>query len=340
MDYPEIFYNIDRDRAQQLGLTERDVASDVLVSLSSSGQTAPNFYVDPKTGTSYQITVQTPQYKMTSIDQVAGTPITPTTGVGTSPAPQLFGNLATPVRRTEMAAVDHYNVNPVFDVYAATDRRDLGGVARDIDRIVAQVTPTLPRGAQIVVRGQVQSMRSSFLGLGIGIAGAVILAYILMAINFQSWLDPLVIVLGLPGALAGILWMLFATGTTFTVPALMGTIMAVGVATSNSILLIVFAEDQRRAGRSAMEAAMDAGYTRLRPVCMTALAMMIGMMPMALGLSDGGEENAPLGRAVIGGLMVATVFTLVIVPVLYTMIRTGPAPVETVVPEVSSHERH
>jgi multidrug efflux pump subunit AcrB len=341
MDYPQIFYNIDRDRAQQLGLTERDVASNVLVSLSSSGQTAPNFYVDPKTGTSYQITVQTPQYKMTSIDQLAGTPITSASSVGTSSTPpQLFGNLAIPVRRTEMAAVDHYNVNPVFDVYASTDRRDLGGVARDIDRIVAAATPTLPRGSQIVVRGQVQSMRTSFLGLGVGIVGAVILAYILMAINFQSWLDPLVIVLGLPGALAGILWMLFATGTTFTVPALMGTIMAVGVATSNSILLVVFAEDQRRAGRSAMDAAMEAGYTRLRPVCMTALAMMIGMMPMALGLSDGGEENAPLGRAVIGGLMVATVFTLIIVPVLYTMIRTGPAPVETVVPEVSANERH
>jgi multidrug efflux pump subunit AcrB len=332
MDYPQIFYNVDRDRALQLGLTERDVASGVLVSLSSSGQTAPNFYVDPKTGTSYQITVQTPQYKMTSMDQLANTPITP--GL------QLFGNLALPVRKTEMAAVDHYNVTPVFDVYASTDRRDLGGVATDIDKIVAQAKPTLPRGAQIVVRGQVQSMRSSFLGLGLGIAGAVILAYILMVVNFQSWLDPLVIVLGLPGALAGILWMLFATGTTFTVPALMGTIMAVGVATSNSILLIVFAEDQRRAGSSAMDAAMEAGYTRLRPVCMTALAMMIGMMPMALGLSDGGEQNAPLGRAVIGGLMVATVFTLVIVPILYTMIRTGPAPVETAVPEVSVNERH
>jgi multidrug efflux pump subunit AcrB len=340
MDYPEIFYNVDRDRAQQLGLTEREIASDVLVSLSSSGQTAPNFYVDPTTGTSYQITVQTPQYNMSSIDQLAGTPITPTAGQPNLSAPQLFGNLAIPVRKTEMAAVDHYNVSPVFDVYASTDRRDLGGVAADIDKIVAQAKSTLPRGARIVVRGQVQSMRSSFLGLGVGIAGAVILAYILMVVNFQSWLDPLVIVLGLPGALAGILWMLFATGTTFTVPALMGTIMAVGVATSNSILLIVFAEDQRRAGRSAMEAAMEAGYTRLRPVCMTALAMMIGMMPMALGLSDGGEQNAPLGRAVIGGLMIATVFTLVIVPVLYTMIRTGPAPVETVVPEVSVDERH
>ena len=335
MDYPEVFYNVDRDRAQLLGLTERDVASDVLISLSSSGQTAPNFYVDPSTGTSYQITVQTPQYKITSMDQLARTPITPTTGLGPQAQPQLFNNLAMSGRRTEMAAVDHYNVNPVFDVYAATDRRDLGGVAGDIDRIVRQAIPTLPRGAQIVVRGQVDSMRSSFLGLGLGIAGAVVLAYLLMAVNFQSWLDPLVIVLALPGALAGILWMLFATRTTFTVPALMGTIMAVGVATSNSILVTVFAEDERRAGRSAVDAAMNAGYTRLRPVCMTALAMMIGMTPMALGLSDGGEENAPLGRAVIGGLMVATVFTLVIVPVLYTMIRTGPAPVETAVPQVS-----
>jgi multidrug efflux pump subunit AcrB len=336
IDYPEFFYNIDRERAVQLGLAERDVAGDINVSLSSSGQVAPNYWADPHNGINYQVNVQTPQPKMSSIDEVASTPITSGTAAGAPTNPQFFGNLATPIRQTSMAVINHYNIYPVFDVYVANDQRDLGGVASDVDRILARYEKSLPRGVTINVRGQVTSMRSSFLGLGLGIIGAIILAYLLMAVNFQSWLDPLVICLGLPGALAGILWMLYTTGTTFNVPSLMGAIMAVGVATSNSILLVVFAEDQRRTGRTAIQAALDAGYTRLRPVCMTALAMMIGMLPMSLGLSDGGEQNAPLGRAVIGGLMVATLFTLLIVPILYTVIRTGPAPEDVVVPEVSA----
>jgi multidrug efflux pump subunit AcrB len=249
--------------------------------------------------------------------------------------PQLFGNLATSTRRNEMGVVNHYNIQPVMDVFASNDRRDLGGVAGDVDRIVATARRSLPRGSQIIVRGQVASMRSSFLGIGVGILGAVVLAYLLMVINFQSWVNPLVIVLGLPGGLAGILWMLYVTNTTFNVPSLMGAIMAVGVATSNSILLVVFAEDQRQFGRTAIQAVLDAGYTRLRPVCMTALAMIIGMLPMSLGLGDGGEQNAPLGRAVIGGLVVATVFTLLIVPLLYTLLRRGPGLKEISIPSVS-----
>jgi multidrug efflux pump subunit AcrB len=219
--------------------------------------------------------------------------------------------------------VNHYNVQPVFDVYASADRRDLGAVAREIDKVVAQLKPQLPKGTQVVMRGQVESMRTSFTGLGLGILFAILLVYLVLVINFQSWLDPLIIIMALPGALAGIVWMLFITHTTFTVPSLMGAIMAMGVATANSVLLITFADDQRRGGRSAPEAAIDAGFARLRPVCMTALAMIIGMLPMALGLGEGGEQNAPLGRAVIGGLVMATFFTLVIVPLIYSVLRTG-----------------
>jgi len=235
-----------------------------------------------------------------------------------------------------MGVVNHYNIQPVVDVYASNDQRDLGGVASDIDKLVADTRQHLPRGSSIIERGQVASMRSSFFGIGIGILGAILLAYLLMVINFQSWMNPFVIILGLPGALAGIMWMLYTTGTTFNVPSLMGTIMAMGVATSNSILLVVFAEDQRMNGRTAIEAVLDAGFTRLRPVCMTALAMIIGMLPMSLGLGNGGEQNAPLGRAVIGGLLVATVFTLVVVPVLYTVLRKSSPMVEIEIPEVSA----
>ena len=224
------------------------------------------------------------------------------------------------------AVVNHYNVQPVFDVYASADRRDLGGVAREIDRVVERMKPQFPKGTQVTMRGQVESMRSSFTGLGLGIVFAILLVYLVLVINFQSWLDPLIIIMALPGALAGIVWMLFVTHTTFTVPSLMGAIMAMGVATANSVLLITFADDQRRGGRTAPEAAIDAGFARLRPVCMTALAMIIGMLPMALGLGEGGEQNAPLGRAVIGGLVMATFFTLVIVPLIYSVLadRRGP----------------
>jgi CzcA family heavy metal efflux pump len=319
MNAPEMRFTVDRVKAQEIGLTQRDVAGDLLISLSSSGQTAPNFWVNPANGVQYSVNVMTPQYKMGTLDELQSTPV----AVAGSPLPQLLGNLATTSRGVTPAVVSHYNVQPVFDVFASADRRDLGGVAKEIDEIIKRETPKLPKGSQITMRGQVQSMRSSFTGLGFGIIFAIMLVYIILVVNFQSWLDPLIIIMALPGALAGIIWMLFITHTTFTVPSLMGAIMAMGVATANSVLLITFADDQRQAGRSAAEAAVDAGYARLRPVCMTALAMIIGMLPMALGLGEGGEQNAPLGRSVIGGLLVATFFTLVIVPLIYSILRRG-----------------
>ena len=329
VNVPEFLFSVDRIRAQQLGLTQRQVASNLTVSLSSSGQTAPNYWLNPKNGVSYSVQVQTPPYQINTLDGLTNTPVT-APGLA---EPQLFGNLATATRRTTFAAVNHYNVQPVADVYAAADDRDLGGVARDIDRVIAKAQPTLPKGTSIVLRGQVDSMRSSFRGLLMGVLFAMVLVYLLLVINFQSWLDPLVIIMALPGALAGVVWMLFATHTTFSVPALMGAIMALGVATANSVLLVTFADEQRRLGRSAMEAALDAGFVRLRPVCMTALAMIIGMLPMALGLGEGGEQNAPLGRAVIGGLLVATAFTLVVVPVIYSLLRAAAPAAAIVIPE-------
>jgi multidrug efflux pump subunit AcrB len=328
-NYPELLFSVDRTLAQQIGLTQRQVASNLLISLSSSAQTAPNFWLNPQSGISYTVQVQTPPDKITSFEAMTSTPVT-APGLA---APQLFGNLATARRQTSLGVVNHYNLLPVTDVYAAADDRDLGGVAGDVDRVIAQTRPSLPRGTRIVLRGQVASMRSSFLGLELGVLFALVLVYLLLVINFQSWLDPLVIVMALPGALAGVVWMLFTTQTTFNVPSLMGTIMALGVATANSVLLITFADDERRAGRSALEAALNAGFVRLRPVCMTALAMIIGMLPMALGLGEGGEQNAPLGRAVIGGLLVATGFTLVAVPVLYSILRTAPPTPPIIIPE-------
>jgi CzcA family heavy metal efflux pump len=319
MDAPELRFSVDRTKAQQIGLSQRDVSSDLLISLSSSGQTAPNFWLDPRNGVQYGINVMTPQYRMGTMEALQNTPVT----APGQAQPQLFGNLATSVRGVTPAVVNHYNAQPVFDVYASADRRDLGSVAREIDQVVAKMKPDFPKGTQVTMRGQVESMRTSFTGLGLGILFAILLVYLVLVINFQSWLDPLIIIMALPGALAGIVWMLFVTHTTFTVPSLMGAIMAMGVATANSVLLITFADDQRRGGRTAPEAAIDAGFARLRPVCMTALAMIIGMLPMALGLGEGGEQNAPLGRAVIGGLVMATFFTLVIVPLIYSVLRTG-----------------
>src|SRR5881296_1074279 len=329
VNMPEFLFSVDRIRAQQLGLTQRQVASNLLISLSSSAQTAPSFWLNPQSGISYTVQVMTPPDKITSFEGMTNTPVT-APGLST---PQLFGNLVTARRQTSLAVVNHYNLLPVADVYAAPDQRDLGGVAADVDRVVAKIAPSLPKGTHIVVRGQVASMRSSFVGLGLGVLFAMVLVYLLLVINFQSWLDPLVIVMALPGALCGIVWMLFVTQTTFNVPSLMGSIMALGVATANSVLLITFADDQRREGLSALEAALKAGSVRLRPVCMTALAMIIGMLPMALGLGEGGEQNAPLGRAVIGGLLVATCFTLVVVPVLYSILRVAPPAPPIVIPE-------
>ncbi|MDQ2948014.1 MAG: efflux RND transporter permease subunit [Acidobacteriota bacterium] len=322
VNYPEVRVNVDRTKADQAGLSQRDVANSLLISLSSSGQVAPNQWLNPVNGVNYQVAVQTPQYRIDSFDALNRTPISSpggsAAGVGST---QLLSNLATMERGSSVAVVNHYNVQPVYDVYVNTDSRDLGGVASDIRKIVKDMTPKLPRGTFIDVRGQVETMNSSFLRLGIGMVFAILLVYLLMVVNFQSWLDPFIILMALPGALAGILWMLFVTQTTLNVPSLMGAIMSIGVATANSILLVSFANDERMTGKNALEAALSAGFTRIRPVTMTALAMIIGMLPMALSLGEGAEQNAPLGRAVIGGLLLATLTTLFFVPVMYTYLR-------------------
>ena len=316
LDTPSINVNVDRERAQLVGLAEKDVANNLLVSLSSSGQASPNFWLDPKNGVSYPIAVQTPQVKMNSISALQSTPINGATGTS-----QLLSNVATTSRGKVSQNINHYNVQPVFDVYANVQGRDLGSVSREINHVLAKYEGHLPRGSSLIVRGQVQSMNESFVGLGTGIVFAILLVYLLLVVNFQSWLDPFIIIMALPGALSGILWTLFGTHTTFSVPSLMGTIMCIGVATANSILIVTFANDRKIAGDSSFEAAMAAGFTRLRPVLMTALAMIVGMLPMALGMGEGGEQNAPLGRAVIGGLAVATFTTLLFVPVVYSRLR-------------------
>ncbi len=316
---PDIRVAVDRVQASQQGLTERDVASDVLVSLSSSGQVAPNFWMDPKKGVQYPVAVQTPQYNTGTLDQLANTPIAlPSGGQGKA---QTLGNLATFIRDDVPVNITHWNAAQTFDVLANVQGIDLGTVATQIDKIVEDTRAKLPRGSSIVVRGQVKSMQDSFRGLSFGIVFAVLLVFLLVAVNFQSWVDPLIILSALPGAIAGIIWMLFATRTTLSVPALMGAIMSIGVATSNSILILTFANDQREEGCDARQAAYLAGITRLRPVLMTALAMILGMLPMSLGVGEGGEQNAPLGRAVIGGLCVATLATLFFVPVVYSALR-------------------
>jgi multidrug efflux pump subunit AcrB len=314
---PDLFINVDRTQAQQLGLAQRDVASDLLVSLSSSFQTAPNFWLNPQNGVSYGVQVMTPQYKIDSIDTLQSTPISSSTGQ----MPQLLSNLATVQRTQSAGVVTHYDIQPTLDILASVQDRDLAGVGNDVSKILDEIKPRLPRGSSIDVRGQVQTMKASFSGLAVGLVFAALMVYLLIVVNFQSWLDPFIITLALPGALSGIIWMLFVTQTTVSVPAMMGAIMTVGVATANSILLINFARDERLLGKSATDAALEAGYMRLRPVIMTAAAMIIGMVPMALGLGDGGEQNAPLGRAVIGGLLVATFCTLFLVPVLYSLLQ-------------------
>jgi multidrug efflux pump subunit AcrB len=359
VDYPEIDVDVNRSKAGQLGLTQRDVSTSLLISLSSSGQIAPTQWLDFRTGVSYSVAVQTPQYRVDSLEALLRTPIgvpansvmsntanslagtanagNASVGAGpsqasaaygnpgaTSAGPQLLSNLVGVRRGVGPEIVNHYNVQPVFDVYANVDRRDLGSVGAGVQKVVASITPKLPRGSSIDVRGQIKTMSDSFYRLGLGMAFAVVLVYLLMAVNFQSWLDPFIILMALPGAMAGIVWMLFISQTTFSVPSLMGSIMCVGVATANSILLVVFANDQREEGLDARSAALSAGHTRIRPVMMTAGAMIIGMLPMALGLGEGGEQNAPLGRAVIGGLLLATVTTLFVVPMVYSLLRKDP----------------
>jgi multidrug efflux pump subunit AcrB len=323
VSYPTVQVDVDRNKARQIGLTQQDVAQSMLISLSGTLQTAPNQWLNPKNGVNYQVAVQTPIYRVDTLPALANTPITSASGT----ASQLLGNLATFHRDETQIVIDHYNIQPVYDIYADVDRRDLGGVASQIQKIMTETNKSLPLGTTLSLRGEVTTMQQSFTRLGIGIVFALGLVYLLMAVNFQSWLDPLIILFAIPGAFCGILWMLFATGTTFSVPSLMGTIMTIGVATANSILMVVFANDERVAGKNQHEAALNAGYTRLRPVVMTALAMIIGMLPMALALGEGGEQNAPLGRAVIGGLMLATVGTLFIVPVIYSLLRSK-APVD------------
>jgi multidrug efflux pump subunit AcrB len=350
-DYPTLHVDVDRIKASEIGLTQQNATSSVLVSLSGTTQVTPNFWVNPGNRVNYVLAVQTPPYRIPSLDTLINTPIingilsgqaipSPTflpplisggpgagapgqrpRGQAVQPHPQLLSNLAQIRRTLSNAVVSHYNVQPVYEVYADVQGRDLGGVAADVQQAVNSLHANLPRGSTFAIRGQVQSMTSSFNGLAFGLLFAVLLVYFLMVVNFQSWLDPFIILTALPGALAGIVWMLYVTQTTVSVPALMGTIMCIGVAMSNSILLITFANDLRREGHNAREAALSAGGIRLRPVLMTALAMIIGMLPMSLGLGEGGEQNAPLGRAVIGGLLVATFFTLVFVPVMYSLLR-------------------
>jgi len=353
---PQLNLNVDRVKASQMGLTQRDVTSSMLISLSGSSTVAPNFWMNWTNGVNYNIGVQTPQYRIDSLDALLRTPISVATNtesgvtaesmsgasggansfVGASPngssqaygnpgavpgSTQLLSNLVTVQRDFVPVIVNHYNVLPVFDVYANVDRRDLGGVGADVRKIMQDEVPHLPRGTTFALRGQVSTMQSSFFRLALGMIFAVVLVYLLMTVNFQSWLDPFIILMALPAALAGIVWFLFVTGTTVSVPALTGAIMCMGVATSNSILVISFSKEKLEEGKTPAEAALEAGFTRFRPVIMTALAMIIGMLPMSLGLGEGGEQNAPLGRAVIGGLLFATVATLFFVPVFFSFVH-------------------
>jgi multidrug efflux pump subunit AcrB len=359
-DYPTLRVDVDRVKASQLGLTQQSVTGTVLVSLSGTTQVAPNYWVNPENRISYVLAVQTPPDRVPSVDALLSTPIvngiapagqlTPVAATNLAPInpgaaglstpglpipglpqpqePQLLSNLSHLHRTVSEAVVSHYNVQTVYEVYADVQGRDLGAVSADVQRVVDTLRPELPRGSTFAIRGQVESMNSSYRGLAFGLVFAVLLVYMLMVVNFQSWLDPFIILTALPGAMAGIVWMLYLTGTTVSVPALMGAIMCIGVATSNSILMVTFANDQRHAGYDAKSAAHSAGSIRLRPVLMTALAMIVGMLPMSLGLGEGGEQNAPLGRAVIGGLLAATAFTLVFVPVMYSLLRRQPPRVE------------
>ncbi len=323
VDEPTVALDMDRTQIKQLGLNPVDVAQDVLVSLSGSFQTAPAFWLNPKNGIVYNIAVQTPQYKVDDLDALLRTPVNPpgslaaANAAGTAPSSQMLSNLVSVRPAQTQALVTHYNIQPVIDLYVSVEGRDLGGVAQQIRDIVAAQQTDLPKGTRIVVRGQVETMKSSFIGLGIGLAMAIVLVYLLIVVNFQSWVDPFIIITALPAALAGIAWMLFLTGTTLSVPALTGAIMTMGVATANSILMVSFARQRLHEGSPPLSAALEAGATRIRPVLMTALAMIIGMIPMALGLGEGAEQNAPLGRAVIGGLLFATVSTLFFVPIVF-----------------------
>jgi multidrug efflux pump subunit AcrB len=317
-DQPYLRMRVERTKAEELGFTAHDIAQNLLVSLSGSFQTSPTFWVDPKNHVSYQIATQSPQYRTDSLQQLVNIPVT---GTNASAAPSLMASLVSVERGAGMAVVSHYNVAPVIDIFGAAAGRDLGSVASDLNKIIDDTRHELPRGSRVIVRGQVDTMRASYIGLLGGLAFSIVLVYLLIVVNFQSWLDPFIMISALPAALAGIAWFLFVTHTTLSVPALMGAIMCMGVATSNSILVVSFATEKMAEGSDSVSAALEAGFTRFRPVIMTALAMIIGMVPMALGLGDGGEQNAPLGRAVIGGLLFATVSTLLFVPAFFSVLQ-------------------
>jgi multidrug efflux pump subunit AcrB len=314
---PGLHLDVDRTRAEELGVTQRDVATNLLIALSGSSQTSPSFWLNPTTGVSYPVATQMPQYRIDSLQSLGNIPV----ATGDRAHQQVLEGVASISRDVNMSVVSHYDTQPVLDIFGSVQRRDLGGVATDVRRILDAGQKNLPRGSQLIVRGQIETMTSSFAGLLAGLALAIVLVYLLIVVNFQSWLDPFIIVSALPAALAGIVWFLFLSHTTFNVPSLTGAIMCMGVATANSILVVSFAKDALARGQSAVAAAIDAGFTRFRPVLMTALAMIIGMVPMALGVGEGGEQNAPLGRAVIGGLTLATIATLFFVPCVFAWLH-------------------
>src|SRR4029077_17765661 len=312
---PKLHINVDRTKTMQAGLTQRDVAGNLLVSLSGSFQTSPSFWLDPKSGVSYTVATVAPQYEIQSLQDLKNIPVTGAAVNGGARAPwQQLANLGTVSRGVGMATVSHYDAQTMIDIYGSTQGSDLGGIAKEIEPIVHRNRGQLPRGSQIFVRGQIDTMRSSFVGLLAGLGFAILLIYLLIVVNFQSWLDPFIIISALPAALAGIVWMLFVTHTTISVPALTGSIMCMGVATANSILVVSFSKERVQEGLDPLQAAEEAGFTRFRPVIMTAMAMIIGMLPMAVGLGEGGEQNAPLGRAVIGGLIFPNTATLIFLP--------------------------
>jgi multidrug efflux pump subunit AcrB len=323
LDGPSLSLQMDRSRLQQYGLTAANVGQNVLIALSGSSQTAPAFWLNPQNGVVYSIAVQTPQYNIDSLDALLNIPVGTggTAAAGGAPQ-QLLGNLVDAQAARQPAVMSRYNIAPVIDVYVSVQGTDLASVASKVQVLVDEMRPKLSRGSQVTIRGQVQTMQSSFIGLGVGLAMAIVLVYLLIVVTFQSWLDAAIIITALPAALAGIAWMLFITGTTLSVPALTGAIMTMGVATANSILLVSFARERLQAGIPPLSAALEGGATRIRPVLMTALAMIIGMIPMALGLGEGAEQNAPLGRAVIGGLLFATVSTLFFVPAVFAGVHS------------------
>jgi multidrug efflux pump subunit AcrB len=328
---PSFNIDVDRTRAQYVGLTARDVTNSLVVNLAGSAQIAPTYYLNPDNGVSYSIVMQTPQYQIDSLSALETLPIT----AGTTASPPILGGIANITRSTSSAVVSQYDIQPMVQIYATPQGRDLGAVAADVKTIIADTAKEVPKGSSVVLLGQVQTMNSAFSGLLFGLLAAIVLIYFLIVVNFQSWSDPFVIITALPAALAGIVWMLFTTQTTLSVPALTGAIMCMGVATANSVLVISFARERYEELGDPIAAAIEAGFVRFRPVLMTALAMIIGMTPMALGLGEGGEQNAPLGRAVVGGLIFATVATLMFVPVVFSMVHKKQGAKAAALPETS-----